>query len=169
MADLPLPESRDVALDWIAFSSMSDYLGLFVGTGFSKAATANRAPGFEALLIQLAKRLQLAPDIDSSPDYRRKSHPQIASQLLRDFSAANPPLARAAERFREEISQLCNLVPDPSIAVRLTSALKAVRPAWIITTNYDLILESLIDDAESVLPTQPLVPRSSRVPPESFT
>jgi len=143
---------------------MYGYLGLFVGTGFSKAATANRAPGFEELLVSLATRLDLNPDFDSSPAYRRKSLPQVASQLLREYSAANPPPEQASERFREEIAQLCNLVPDGILASRLSSALIGVRPSWIITTNYDLILEALIEDAESVLPTQPLVPRTSRVP-----
>jgi SIR2-like domain len=164
MADLLIPPTRDAALGSIATAAMYGYLGLFAGTGFSKAATRGRAPGFDELLTSLATRLDLSPDFDSSPAYRRKSLPQVASQLLREYSAANPPPEQASERFRDEIAELCNLMPDGAIATRLRSALRDVRPDWIITTNYDLILEALIDDAESVLPTQPLVPRASRVP-----
>jgi hypothetical protein len=164
MADLPLPDSRSMALNWIAGSSVIGYLGLFVGTGFSKAATSNRAPGFEDLLKKVAERLDLPSDFDSNPGYRRKSLPQIASRLLRDYSEKHPPPEQAAERFREEIAQLCNLVPDVSLTDRLKAALRSIRPAWIITTNYDLVLESLIDDAESILPTEPLVARASRRP-----
>ena len=164
MTDLPLPDSRSMALNWIAGSSVTGYLGLFVGTGFSKAATSNRAPGFEDLLRKVAERLHLPSDFDNDPAYRRKSLPQIASELLRDYSAKHHPSEQAAERFREEIAQLCNLVPDVSLADRLKAALNSVRPAWIITTNYDLVLEALIADAESVLPTEPLVARASRPP-----
>jgi hypothetical protein len=164
VADLPLPESRRTALSWIAASSVTGYLGLFVGTGFSKAATSDRAPGFEELLKKVADRLQLPSDFDDNPVYRRKSLPQIASQLLNDYAAKHPSADRAVERFREEIAQLCNLAPEVSLAGRLKAALESTRPAWIITTNYDLVLESLIEDAESILPTAPLVARASRLP-----
>jgi hypothetical protein len=46
----------------------------------------------------------------------------------------------------------------------LASALSRLRPAWIITTNYDLVLEGILDAAVSVLPDQPLVPNTDRVP-----
>jgi SIR2-like domain len=164
MPDLLLPPTRESALDSIATAWAYGYLGLFVGTGFSKAATKDRAPSFDQLLASLAERLGLTRDFDSSPAYRRKSLPQVASQLLQDYEAANSPAERANERFREEVAHLCNLVPAGEDAARLRAALKEVRPDWIITTNYDLILEALIEGSESVLPTQPLAPRADRVP-----
>jgi hypothetical protein len=164
MLDLPLPESREDALTWMAASSVTGYLGLFVGTGFSKAATAGRAPGFEELLMQVAERLKLTSDFDGTLRFRRKSLPQIASLLLDEYAAVSSSAGRASDDFRQEISHTCNLAPDAAIAARLRAAFGLILPAWFITTNYDLILESLAEDAVSVLPTEPLVPLALRPP-----
>jgi len=144
MNPTPPIRSRTDELDWIAWSSFEGSLGLFIGTGFSKAATAGRAPSFEQLLHQLSRRLNLSDDFDRVP-YNRKSFPQIASQLLHDYSRANNFDERAPDRFRQEIAQLCHFVPDPQTAIRLAPALQSTAPAWIITTNYDLVIECLLE------------------------
>lgn len=163
-SDVVLPETREEALTWLAASSVLGYLGLFVGTGFSKAATSGKAPSFEELLKKVATKLAVADDFDLEPAYRLKSLPQIASQILHDYVEKSASPERAREQFKEEIARICNLAPDPATASRMRAVLEAVKPAWLITTNYDLILESLIEDAESVLPSEPLVPRASRPP-----
>lgn len=159
----PPPKGRDNEVDLIALAALEGVLGLFIGTGFSKAATSGSAPGFEDLLRQLAVKLG-ATTPDPIAQYRCKSLPQIASQLLEEFVAKSPSREYAEERFRAEIAQLCHLTPDPSARNLLGTALRGVTPAWIITTNYDLVLEYLVDGASSVLPTQPLAANLSRVP-----
>jgi SIR2-like protein len=136
---------------------------MFVGTGFSKAATGGTAPNFEQLLCNVATSLNVSADFDQDP-YKRKSLPQVATEILSSYSLAHPPAARAIEQFRLEIAHQCNLVPEAEVGARLTTSIKELAPAWIITTNYDLILESLLEDSESILPNEPLVPRASRVP-----
>lgn len=162
--DRPVPKSREDALMSIAASSVIGYLGLFVGSGFSKAATVGRAPSFEQLLRSVAERLGSSPDFDKDPGCRLKSLSQIASKLLRDVTVAKGPSGKPGDAFREVIATLCNLVPDPSVAVKMRAALQSIRPSWIVTTNYDLILEALIEDSESVIPPSPLVPNASRPP-----
>lgn len=165
ISSAPPPQSKETELDWIAWSSLQGALGLFVGTGFSKAATAGRAPGFEELLRQLADRLGVPSSFDSDPTYKRKSLPQIASLLLEEFARKGTLQKRAAtDRFREEIAQLCYFMPESAPGVQLRAALRATAPAWIITTNYDLVIESLLEECESVLASQPLAANTSRVP-----
>ena len=165
---LPLPPPpppvplREVILSNLALASLRGYLGLFAGTGLSKAATSGAAPGFEELLKQAAERLGLSSDFESLP-FRRKSLPQVASALVGQIRDSGYP-ADPAERLRQAIADLCAFAPDPSVEKRLGGALRAVQPGWIITTNYDLVLEALIEDAEGTLPTQPLVARPDRVP-----
>jgi hypothetical protein len=156
--------TREQLLDIIGNSSLSGYLGLFVGTGFSKAATAGSAPNFYELIQSLAQRIGLSVDIDSDPSYQHKSLPQVASSLVKELALNTTPPERAAERLREEVAFICNLSSDPLISGRLSGALQRLRPGWVITTNYDLILEMLLEEAVSVLPNQPLVARPDRVP-----
>ncbi len=114
--------------------------------------------------MSVAERLGRSADFDNDPDCRRKSLSQIASKLLRDVTSTVGASERAADNFREAIATVCNLAPDPSIAVKLRAALESIKPSWIVTTNYDLILEALIEDSESVVPPSPLVPNASRPP-----
>lgn len=160
------PASREDALLWIAASSILGYLGLFVGTGFSKAATSDSARNFEQLLKDVAVRMELPSDFDNDPEYRRKSLPQIASQLLDSYSMRNPTMSRNAvdDRFRKEIAQACNYIADPVFTGQIRATLKSIKPSWIITTNYDLILETVMEDSESVLPMSPLVPNDCHPP-----
>jgi len=159
-----LVPDRAALLTHLATASVLGHLGLFVGTGFSKAATQGRAPGFEELLSTLARKLELTADFEDQR-YRLKSLPQIASLLVEELAGLrSQPAVIAAAEFRQAAADACNFVPDSTVHAHLSEALARVVPSWIITTNYDLVLETLVDHAESVLPTQPLVTRSDRVP-----
>lgn len=157
------PASRVQELTWLAHASLQGELGILAGTGLSRAATNNQAPTFTELLEQLAKRLSL-PCNFTAPPYSCKSLPQVASQLLSDFSAANQDKKDPAQRFREIIAQICHLVPTPIVQERLAKRLTEVKPAWIITTNYDHIIESLLESSLTVPPNQPFTANTERVP-----
>ncbi|MEI9954309.1 MAG: SIR2 family protein [Pseudomonadota bacterium] len=145
----------------MASSSFYGYLGLFVGSGFSKAATLNRAPTFKDLLTRLANEFGLNNDFSRQP-YEHQSFPQIASTLLRQLSTTHPFDAELI--FRQRIADLCNFIPDPSIQASLSTALEGIAPSWVITTNYDLILEALLERGQTLRPDQVLVARPDRVP-----
>ena len=83
-AEPTLPSRSDV-VEAIVRSSLSGNLGLFVGTGFSIAATGGDAPTFCGLLTKLVRQLGLASDINSGEQYRFKSFPQIATTLLEEY------------------------------------------------------------------------------------
>ena len=156
--------SRQEAIDIVAEASVSGYLGLFVGSGFSRAATKNQAPTFRTLMETLVPRLGLKEGLLAGEEYRFRSFPQVASQVLREYESVCQQRERAGDLFRREIADVCNLMPDPEIAPRLTKAMRDVAPSWVITTNYDLILESLLEEAQTVLQNQPVIARPDRVP-----
>jgi hypothetical protein len=153
--------SRESLIDSLAYAAASGYLGLFVGSGFSKAATDGSAPSFDELLSRAAEKLDLTSDLDSK-QYSRKSLPQIASALVGELTARGH--ASADLTFRETVGDLCNLQPAAAVGAALREALVELTPAWLITTNYDLILEHLLVRAHSVLPTEPLVPNPDAPP-----
>jgi len=182
--ELALPSRNDV-VGTIVRSSLSGNLGLFVGTGFSKAATDGGAPTFHELLSKLVKQLGLDSDINSEEQYRFKSYPQIATTLLEEYvdssvsqdranatecdciyeeSDATEAKVRATREFRTQIAHICNLIPDEDCRTALSDGIKKLRPSCVITTNYDLILEHLLNDATTVLPDQPLVPNAEHIP-----
>ena len=101
--------------------------------------------------------------IETGP-YKHKSLPQIASQILADFKARVHMPERADEQFREHIADLCNVSPTETQIAELTPVLDRLEPSWVITTNYDLVLETLMEWAVSVLPDQPLVANAKRTP-----
>ena len=162
-ADRPV-FGRAELIDAIARASVWGCLGLFVGTGFSSAATSGKAPSFEELLRLLIKRLAPGIELDGNPAFRLKSLPQIASELLRITQANSAPPERAAQKFREEIAHLCNLTPNPLQGALMTAALQRLCPSWVMTTNYDLVAEALLETGITVLPDQPLVARPDTLP-----
>ena len=157
-------DTREDVIKLLARASLEGYLGLFVGTGFSKAVTNGLAPNFKQLLVELMQRLSIKGDIDNDLEFRHRSYPQIASLLLSKYKDECNDANSAPDEFREQISNICNLTPNYELYSNYSQALKAIRPSWIITTNYDLLLEALLEDAVSLLANQPLIARPDRVP-----
>lgn len=156
--------TRDAALEIAANASLTGYLGFFVGSGFSRAATSGQAPTFRQLMEMLVPRLDLDADILGREEYRFRSFPQVASNLLDAFAKVCQPAEKAGESFRQAIADICNLKPEPAAVAALRPGLREASPSWVITTNYDLILESLFEDAHTVSSDQPLIARPDRVP-----
>lgn len=154
-------QRRDV-IDLLAQASLSGYLGLFVGSGFSRAATGGRALDFAGLVQEIIDHLGLDIDIEHDPAFRHRSYPQICSHLVQKYGEIDP--SNTALKFREAIAHVCNFQPSPLLRQPLSTALQGVHPSWILTTNYDLLLETLFDEFDCVLPERPLVPRPDRVP-----
>lgn len=112
--------AREQLIELIGNASLSGYLGLFVGTGFSKAATNDGAPSFDDLIRRLIQRLGLPIDIDDDA-YRHRSLPQIASKLVEELTYQAPG-SPASERLKEEVAHLCNVTPEPSLGSSLSTA-----------------------------------------------
>jgi hypothetical protein len=155
--------SRGNVITLLASASLEGRLGLFVGTGFSMAATRHRAPAFVELLKKLADAFELEGDF-TKEQFTLKSPPQIASVLLAALSARVGSLQKAEQLFRNKVCELSNLVPEPDLRDIFTRSLNSAAPSWIVTTNYDLIIESLLEKAESVMAHQSLVPNVERLP-----
>ncbi|MDD9970007.1 MAG: SIR2 family protein [Myxococcales bacterium] len=145
----------------LAYASLMGSLGLFVGTGFSIDVSGGRAPRFEELLRRVAGQLEVEWS-DSDARFLRRSLPQVAS-LLVELTATNRNVSwsEAERALKAEVARLTDVMPASR---QLSDKLKALTLAWIVTTNYDLVLESLIDEAESLQAHQPFVARYGGLP-----
>ncbi len=159
-------KSRSEVIDIIAASAIRGRLGLFVGTGFSKALTNGLALTFRELLIELVKELELGVNIDNDKQFRHKSHPQIASEIVKKHVEQSLWIDDKTGdlQVKQAASSLCNLLPDEEIRTKFYEELKTIRPSWVITTNYDLVLESVFPNNHSLLSHQPIMPNQECVP-----
>lgn len=161
---------RNDVLQNLANVSHFGYLGLFVGTGFSRALTKNKAPTFEQLIRDISSNLGLVYDLDDPEQIRGRSYPQVASKLCvlnaTKMRQSDPDASdsEALQVLKQEVANRCDISPDELLRSQYRKTLARLRLSWVITTNYDFMLETLIDNAISLLPTQALTPRPDFVP-----
>lgn len=142
-------------------AAVAGELGLFVGTGASIALTKDslvrEAPRFHDLLERVADELEI-----EFPDCAGLSYPQVASEIVRRLadrdSCEEPNRKKAFERarlsFKEMVAWMCHFVPNAGVRETFATALSTIDPAWVVTTNYDLLFDGLFDDPRVLLPTQ---------------
>lgn len=150
MNQLPKNPTKEDVLTLLASAANYGNLGLFIGAGFSKAVVNNGmtdpALSWGDLLERVIEELAIAPVAMANG----LSYPQIASQLcqhhhnnlLMDNNKVD--YAQAVIEFKSVIAELTNYYPDKSRRDEFADYLKKINPAWIITTNYDLVIESLL-------------------------
>jgi hypothetical protein len=156
--------TRKRVLQYIADASLFGQLGLFVGAGFSMALTNQKAPSFGELLQRVAERLELDFDFDDLDNFRGRDFPRIAAQLV-DLLEKGASSRKSAEvKFKREIAKICTLAPDEALLAAFRPVVTGLKPSWIITTNYDFILEMLFEEAISLLPNEAVLPRHDQVP-----
>jgi hypothetical protein len=143
-----LPESptRTEILSFIARSAHYGNLGAFIGAGFSKAVlndpSNDVALSWGELLSKASERMEANYEAVAKPGL---SYPQIASAICKSHAERSGSLySQSLSRFKTEISALTAWYPDKEKRERFARYIDFLGPSWIITTNYDLIIESLL-------------------------
>jgi hypothetical protein len=157
---LPEKPARAEVLTFLAKSANYGNLGLFIGAGFSKAVLNENsrdkiALSWGELLEKVAKRLHV--------DYRSVgrpgvSYPQIASMICAKHCAeTDEPFGSSLRQLKNEIARLTSWYPSSRQRTKFSGYLESFSPAWIITTNYDLVIEALLTGRSITLgPNDPL-------------
>lgn len=131
-------------------SDAADYgnICLFVGAGFSKAVfkgTDIDPPSW----IQLLKKVYDIKGIrfDESKLFG-KSCPEIASHLVSEMMKSDETLSyeNAVNSIKTIICREVQYIPNEEQCSRFALFLKSLAPECIITTNYDLVLETILPD-----------------------
>jgi hypothetical protein len=137
---------RASLLSYLAHASVYGNLGLFIGSGFSKAVVNEPFPdtalSWGQLLTRAAGHFRLNP---SSLLQEGMSYPALASGIARAISTKRKiPLGLATAMLKDQIAQVTSWYADKSQRERFSPSLEEIAPAWVITTNYDLVFESLL-------------------------
>jgi hypothetical protein len=147
LATLPEEPTREQVLKFLARSASYGNLGLFIGAGFCKAVLNETADdeialSWGELLERAAKRLHV--------DYASigkdgVSYPEIASAIVSASSdSTGEPFAVSLQQLKTELARLTAWYPSPEQRNKYSEYLETFNPSWIITTNYDLVIEALL-------------------------
>jgi len=145
----------------IAYAAASERLCFFTGTGFSKAVSANAAPGWQDLLEELCDLLSHANNL------KQDLFPEVGERQLSLEEAAQVISIQLANEDKSIHSEIKRKIAKVKLSGSNPSTVQffSERPCRIITTNYDKLAEELVgtDNCLSITPGLP-IPRSlSRV------
>jgi hypothetical protein len=143
---LPENPSRKVALEHIASSAQYGNLGAFVGAGLSKAILNDEFDEIALSWGDLIEKASTAIGVNYTEiEKSGRSYPEIAS-LVCAKHAENMVLEyeESLRVLKRKIAELTAWYPNAKQRQEYSEYLEALSPSWIITTNYDLIIEALL-------------------------
>lgn len=143
---LPIQPTREQVFRFLFRSSDFGNLGLFVGAGFPKAVFSsdeeNVALSWGDLLEECAKTMKVDLESCTGPGV---SYPDVASRLCTKYAeASSTSFADALNLLKTTISSLTAWFPSAEQRQEYSGYLNSLAPAWIVTTNYDQVLECLL-------------------------
>ena len=139
--------SRTEVFKLIAKSSIYGNLGLFIGAGMSMSILNDDwtevALSWKQLIYKCAEEFNINLKEDIKTD--GLSYPEIATEIAKIISTKNSCSYQIAiEKLKIKISELTSWYPESEKRAEYGKILEDINPNWIITTNYDLIIECLL-------------------------
>lgn len=144
---------KDEILEKICVASRIENLGLFIGSGFSKAVmhSSNRNA---MSWLELLKTICDDFNIDKNIFNEGYTYPLIASKMIDSISENNKiAIDKATIEFKQLIAKHVNIELSDNERDKFKKHMENINPQWIITTNYDNIIEQIIGEkAFPILP-----------------
>lgn len=138
--------SRDSAMSQIADAVIYGNLGMFIGAGLPMAIL-NR-PGHTVALSwgELIKKCFKAFRIPQNRVNKiGTSYPDVTTQLCKIIASKKRISYEAAVKIlKEKIAELTCLYPRANDRQKYRQFMDILEPQWIITTNYDTVIESVM-------------------------
>ncbi len=139
--------TRIDVLKLVSKSSTYGNLGLFIGAGMSMAILNNEwnevALSWKQLIYKCAEEFKINILEEIKTD--GLSYPEIASEIAKLISIKETiDYKIAVKRLKEKIASLTSWYPEKKQREIYGKILQDIDPDWIITTNYDLIIECLL-------------------------
>jgi DNA-binding Lrp family transcriptional regulator len=137
-------ETIDDVFEIITDSSLYGNLGMFAGAGFSKSILLDNvdydALSWRELLKQACENL----GADSNVLDSNSSYPEKATQICVKYACVEQiDYREAVAKLKQEIAKLTNWHPTSQSREAYRNYLSCLNLSWIITTNYDLLIESI--------------------------
>lgn len=138
-------DTHEEVFEYIAKSSFHGNLGLFIGAGLPMAVLntdVKTALTWKELILKCSKEL----DIDFEKiNTDGLSYPEIATQICKTYSKHKKiTYNEAVKKLKELISTFTSWYPVSEVRNEYKKYFDRLSPSWIITTNYDLVIESIL-------------------------
>lgn len=160
--------TRKKVLEDLASSSIFGNLGIFAGAGVSMAIMNTNSDNIALSWDQLLDKASSKFDIDYNLEIRSfgLSYPELATKLCKKIAKRDRiKYETAVGKLKETLSELTSWYPDKEKRKLYSVLFDAINPSWIITTNYDLILETILAGKSiSLGPDDQLVARKGFIP-----
>lgn len=139
--------TRQEALNLVSKASTYGNLGLFIGAGMSMAILNDDrnevALSWKQLIYKCAEEFNI--NLKHEIKTEGISYPEIASEIAKLIARKESiDYKIAVKRLKEKIASLTSWYPEKQQRDIYGKILHDIAPAWIITTNYDLIIECLL-------------------------
>lgn len=129
----------------IAQAVQMDTLGLFIGSGFTKALLEyngrEQSYDWKELLVKACTKLNVPTTILS----KGLTYPQVASEICSIYANDNNKNSeKSISKLKRTIAELVDVRPEENILDEYKSIFKTIEANWIVTTNYDTLIEQIL-------------------------
>lgn len=139
--------SKEKVFEIICKATRTNTLGLFIGSGFTKALLNGnktyKAYDWNELLREACRKMEITRDVlnEGMP------YPQVATTICEEYKQGNEVEYEDAERILKYIiADLVDAIPTPEMIKKYEEYFKTLDPNWIVTTNYDSIVEQILHE-----------------------
>ena len=137
--------SREELFQTIGNASKLGMLGLFIGTGFSKAVLSgsNRYTAYK--WKELLETACKETGVDFKQIDSECSCPELATRICSKIATIKEiSLDEAEKEFKKTVCELVQSYPEKEQREKYENWFKRISPSWITTTNYDTLIESTL-------------------------
>ncbi len=138
---------REEVFESISSAATLGTLGLFAGAGFTKELLKDNreyiAYSWNELLEACCEEMKIDKEIIKSSG----SYPVIASQMCREYANnQSVDIEKSTLTLKRTIAKLVTSFPSSETQKEFSRYLNKLNLNWVITTNYDTMIESLIPE-----------------------
>lgn len=158
--------TKEKVFEMLCKATRINTLGLFIGSGFTKAILENSAEyqayTWKELLGRGCARLGLKKDILE----QGMPYPQVASEICQEYSISRSvKIEDAIRKLKLQIADLVDVHLDRYTLEDYKQFFKTLDPNWIVTTNYDTIIEQILcEKAYSINPKDGYIKAKDFIP-----
>lgn len=138
--------NKETVFEKLFYSYNYGNLGLFIGAGFSKTVIKSRtkpALNWFELIKSASEELEL--DFPEESELVGVSLPELSSRLCKELQRKHDiSYLDAKIIFKNKICDISNWLPSEDRIKVFREIFDIIDPNWIITTNYDLVLETIL-------------------------
>ncbi|SFL73609.1 SIR2-like domain-containing protein [Gracilibacillus orientalis] len=138
--------SKEIVYERLFNSFNYGNLGMFIGAGFSKAVIGDDSPqalGWFDLIKEVSEKFGI--EFPSNEELIGVSFPELATIICKRLALKGcNDYEEAKGLFKKEICNLTNWLPSEQKTAEYREIFDILNPAWIVTTNYDLVLETIL-------------------------